>query len=172
MAEGRVFVVRRGKTRSCRVATVRAQKPQEGLSVCGCTGHHVSREPSYIVFRGSPGWGSQRRSYGNAPPAVCLSPSPPPAPSIPVGSERERSLVLGAPAGLEKAIEEAGSLWQRCWNGEGSAPLLRKSKLLSWQVLHPEGCISCLRKSLGLFLGRGREEPGLQLDNGLLGRAL
>lgn len=97
----------------------------------------------------------------------------PPTPWTGIGSEQERGRVLGANA-LEEAREgyRAGTLCQRCWNSERSALLLRKSKLLSWQVLHPEGCISCLRKSLGLFLGRGREDPGLQLDDGLLGRSL
>lgn len=32
---------------------------------------------------------------------------------------------------------------------EGSAHLLRKSKLLSWQVLHPEGVHPCLAEELG-----------------------
>lgn len=156
--------------RTCRSDTDGAQKPQEGLSGCGRTGRHVSREPYCIAFWGSPGLDSQHRSYGNAPPVA----PPPSIPWIGVGSEQERGPVLGANA-LEEAPEgyRAGRhLCQRCWNSEGSALLLRKSKLLSWQVLHPEGCISCLRKSLGLCLGRGREDPGMQLDDGLLGHSL
>lgn len=130
----------------------------------------VSRALLYSVL-GLPGPGFSTPFLWQRP---SRSPPPPSIPWIGVGSEQERGPVLGANA-LEEARESyrAGRhLCQRCWNSEGSALLLRKSKLLSWQVLHPEGCISCLRKSLGLCLGRGREDPGMQLDDGLLGRSL
>lgn len=59
MAEGRIFVERRGKARRCEGIVGQIQKPREGLVGCDHTGHRVSREPSYLASRAypGPGWG-------------------------------------------------------------------------------------------------------------------
>lgn len=92
-------------------------------------------------------------------------------PGTRVGSEQERAPVMGwsTAARLGKAIEEAP-----CASDAGKArevPLfLGNRNCCHGRSCIRKGCIACLRKSLGLFLARDREELGLQLGNGLLGK--
>lgn len=158
---------RRGKAQRCEGTVGLAQKPREGLVGCGCTGHCVSRGPSCLASRGFPG-----RGFLCAVPMA--TPLPRSGPSGPrwAGNARGDDQVLGAAAAakLGKAVREAPCSASDAGTAREVSISLGNRNCCHGRSCIRKGCIPCLRKSLRLFLARGREESGLQLATGFLGQ--
>lgn len=172
MAEGRVFVGWHGRREAVGAPLAGHRSLWKGYPGPGARCITCLASLPFIAFRGSPGRGFSAPFLWQRPSRRLSSFLPPPTPLIPVGLERERGPVLGAnaPAGLEKAVEEAYA--SDAGTGREVPLSLGNRNCCLGRSCIRKGASFCLRKGLGLFHGRGREESGLQLDDGLLGRAL